>query len=114
MPISQTEYLKRLESVPNDRIGFIMYINRHNKVVYRGEHFIGVENIKYHDVGSIHYTFFSLTPEFNNLGFTREFMRLLERYKDYSAYINQPNDRSLMRWHFHICQKSIKFQTVTN
>lgn len=93
-------YQQLLNKMPDHQSpGFIDWLRANNPVVYENEHWLVIENFKYHFLSSPWLVAFAKTQQL-------EMTDLLTVYKDWGFLKNLPKDITVNRVHFHIYRQS--------
>lgn len=94
------KYQQLLSKMPvHDSPEFIDWIRINNPVVYENEHWIVIENFKYHFLSRPWLVAFAKTDKL-------EMTDLLRVYGDWGLLKNLPKDMTINRVHFHIYRDS--------
>jgi hypothetical protein len=89
---------------------FLKYLAENNIVIYENDEWLVIENCKYHTKENPHFTAFTkqpLTPENCHLDNLDKIIIFME-WQNFYIYINAKKDRSIERFHIHICREKPK------
>ena len=97
----------------HDTPAFIRYLRKHNKVIYESNVWIGIENCKYHQPDHPHYTFFTMCqrlslPDLQTFEW-QEWQKIMQNYQKWFVFINSQPQKSVDRFHFHVCRDQFRY-----
>lgn len=99
-------YPQLLLAPAHDSEEFTQFLINNNQVVLRTKYWLVIENCKYHELESPHYTIFPINhcAEWNELSAkeTTSLKRILSQYGDWFKYQNVRDQRTVQRLHLHV------------
>lgn len=100
------DMLTRYELQPKTKQ--IEWLAKNNDVIYIGKHFLGIKNVKYEGV----YTFFlkrnNVSSYYDLRYYETDAIRAIERTFNDTKRINEDEDKTVKRFHFHLDNPSLQ------
>ena len=101
------EYAQLLSEAPDHNAPeFLDFLRNNNRVIFEGDVWLVVENIKYHKPEAKYHTAFIKHNALRNTAF-KSIMALIDvlGYHTWEIKIKRPADRSINRFHVHFIEK---------